>query len=203
MDRFDMAALTWDEKPARINIAKNVAEKIKELVPLNQNMKVLDFGCGTGLLSFFLQPYVGDITGIDTSKGMIEVFDKKIKENQIENMKCLNLDICTDKLSEKYDLIVSSMVFHHIKNISQILKILYDYLNEDGYIAIADLVKEDGSFHDDSEGVEHFGFEIQEMENKLKEARFKGIKSEIAHIVKKQREDTEREYPIFLVVGRK
>jgi len=44
-------------------------------------MKVLDFGCGTGLLSFFLQPYVGEITGIDTSKGMIEVFDKKIKEN--------------------------------------------------------------------------------------------------------------------------
>jgi 2-polyprenyl-3-methyl-5-hydroxy-6-metoxy-1,4-benzoquinol methylase len=203
MNRFDMAALTWDEKPARVNIAKNVAEKIKELVPLNQNMKVLDFGCGTGLLSFFLQPYAGEITGIDTSKGMIEVFDKKIKENQIENMKCLNLDIYTDKLSEKYDLIVSSMVFHHIKDISQILKILYNYLNEDGYIAIADLVKEDGSFHDDNEGVEHFGFEIQEMENKLKEVGFKEIKSEIAHIVKKQRENEEREYPIFLIVGRK
>ena len=203
MNRFDMAALTWDEKPARVNIAKNVAEKIKELVPLNQNTKVLDFGCGTGLLSFFLQPYVGEITGIDTSKGMIEVFDKKIKENQIENMKCFNLDIYTDKLPEKYDLIVSSMVFHHIKDISQILKILYNYLNEGGYIAIADLVKEDGSFHDDNEGVEHFGFEIQEMENKLKEAGFKEIKTEIAYIVKKQKENTEREYPIFLVVGRK
>jgi 2-polyprenyl-3-methyl-5-hydroxy-6-metoxy-1,4-benzoquinol methylase len=203
MNRFDMAALTWDEKPARVNIAKNVAEKIKELVPLNQNMKVLDFGCGTGLLSFFLQPYVGEITGIDTSKGMIEVFDKKIKENQIENMKCLNLDIYTDKLPEKYDLIVSSMVFHHIKDISQILKILYNYLNEGGYIAIADLVKEDGSFHDDNEGVEHFGFKIQEMENKLKEAGFKEIKSEIANIVKKQKENAEREYPVFLVVGRK
>ncbi|MBX0310604.1 MAG: class I SAM-dependent methyltransferase, partial [Sulfurihydrogenibium sp.] len=185
MNRFDMAALTWDEKPARVNLAKNVAEKIKELVPLNQNMKVLDFGCGTGLLSFFLQPYVGEITGIDTSKGMIEVFDKKIKENQIKNMKCFNLDIHTDKLPEKYDLIVSSMVFHHIKDVSQILKILYGYLNEGGYIAIADLVKEDGSFHDDNEGVEHFGFEIQEMENKLKEVGFKEIKSEIAHIVKK------------------
>jgi 2-polyprenyl-3-methyl-5-hydroxy-6-metoxy-1,4-benzoquinol methylase len=198
-----MAALTWDEKPARVNIARNVAEKIKELVPLNQNMKVLDFGCGTGLLSFFLQPYVEEITGIDTSKGMIEVFDKKIKENQIENMKCFNLDIYTDKLPEKYDLIVSSMVFHHIKDISQILKILYDYLNEGGYIAIADLVKEDGSFHDDNEGVEHFGFEIQEMENKLKETGFKEIKFEIAHTVKKQREVAERGYPIFLVVGRK
>jgi len=128
---------------------------------------------------------------------------KKTKENRIENIKCLNLDIYTDKLPEKYDLIVSSMVFHHVKDISQILKILYNYLNEGGYIAIAYLVKEDGSFHDDNEGVEHFGFEIQEMENKLKEAGFKGIKSEIAHIVKKQREDTEREYPIFLVVGRK
>jgi hypothetical protein len=27
MNRFDMAALTWDEKPVRVNIAKNVAEK--------------------------------------------------------------------------------------------------------------------------------------------------------------------------------
>jgi hypothetical protein len=68
MNRFDMAALTWDEKPARVNIAKNVAEKIKELVPLNQNMKVLDFGCGTRIIGLFLTALRGRDYRIDTSK---------------------------------------------------------------------------------------------------------------------------------------
>lgn len=31
MSRFDIAALTWDEKPMRVNIAKSVAENIKNI----------------------------------------------------------------------------------------------------------------------------------------------------------------------------
>ena len=203
MNRFDIAALTWDEKPLRVELVKNVTEKIKELIPLDKSMKVLDFGCGTGLLSFFLHPYVKEITGVDTSKGMIDVFEKKIKEGKVENIRCFNLDIYKDKLPEKYDLIVSSMVFHHIEDINQILKILYSYLHEGGYIAIADLVKEDGSFHDDNEGVIHFGFDLSMLENQLRNVGFKDNKSEIAYVVKKKRDGKEKEYPIFVMVGKK
>ncbi|MEZ0323377.1 MAG: class I SAM-dependent methyltransferase [Hydrogenothermaceae bacterium] len=202
MSKFDLAALTWDEKPMRVNIAKSVAEGVKKLIPLKKDFKILDFGCGTGLVSFFLAEDVGQIVGVDSSQGMVDVFNKKAQENNI-NAKAYKLDILNEDFEEgDFDLIVSSMTFHHIKEPVQMLNRLKNYLKNGGYIAIADLVKEDGTFHDYNEGVEHFGFDIDQMVNYLKEAGFTDIKSEIVYKVKKDRDGKEREYPIFLVIGK-
>lgn len=198
-----MAALTWDEKPARVNIAKAVAEGIKRQIHLNNDFKILDFGCGTGLVSFFLADEVGQIVGVDNSKGMVEVFNRKAKENKI-NAVAYQIDIFNQDFDEKdFDLIISSMVFHHIKDPVSVLKRLSNHLKKGGYIAIADLVKEDGSFHDDNDGVEHFGFEIDEFSNYLKEAGFDVVKSEIVFEVEKEREGEKRKYPVFLISGKK
>ena len=203
MSKFDMAALTWDEKPMRVNIAKNVAESIKKHIPLNKDMKLLDFGCGTGLLTFFLIDEVGKAVGVDSSKGMCEVFLKKAKENNIDNVEVLNLDLEKQDIDQKFDVIVSSMALHHVKDTQNILKKFYSLLNEGGYIAIADLVKEDGTFHDDNEGVEHFGFDLEELKSLFENVGFKDVKYDIAYTVVKERDGQNREYPIFLMVGRK
>ncbi|MEJ5172865.1 MAG: class I SAM-dependent methyltransferase [Hydrogenothermaceae bacterium] len=202
MSKFDLAALTWDEKPMRVNIAKSVAEGIKKLIPLNRDFKILDFGCGTGLVSFFLAENVGQIVGVDSSQGMVDVFNRKAQENGI-NAKAYRLDILNEDFEEgEFDLILSSMTFHHIKEPVEMLKRLRNHLKKEGYIAIADLVKEDGTFHEDNEGVEHFGFDINQMSDYLREAGFTDIKSDIVYKVKKERDGGEREYPIFLIAGR-
>lgn len=203
MSKFDMAALTWDEKPMRVNIAQNVANTIKKHVPLNKDMKLLDFGCGTGLLTFFLLNDVKEAVGVDTSKGMCEVFTKKAQDNNLDNVRVFNIDLTKEDLNEKFDVIVSSMSLHHVKDTQQILKKFYKLLNEGGYIAIADLVKEDGTFHDDNEGVEHFGFDLDTLKSMFENAGFKDVKYDIAYTVKKEREGQIKEYPIFLMVGRK
>lgn len=199
MSKFDLAALTWDEKPMRVKIAKSVADGIKEDIPLREDFKLLDFGCGTGLVSFFLADSVGQIVGVDSSQGMVDMFNKKAKENGI-NAVAYKVDIFNQDFTENnFDIIISSMTFHHIKRPVDILKRLSKHLKKGGYIAVADLVKEDGTFHDDNEGVEHFGFEIEEFESFLKEAGFKDIKSKIVYKIKK--ENREREYPVFLTRG--
>jgi cyclopropane fatty-acyl-phospholipid synthase-like methyltransferase len=203
MSKFDMAALTWDEKPRRVEIAKNVAQAIKKHVPLNKSMRLLDFGCGTGLLTFFLIDSVKEAVGVDTSQGMCEVFLKKANENNINNVKVLNIDLTKDKLEEKFDVIVSSMALHHVKDTESILRRFYELLNENGYIAIADLVKEDGTFHDDNEGVEHFGFDLDNLKTLFEKVGFKDVNYDIAHIVRKEKDGKEREYPVFLMVGKK
>ncbi len=203
MNKFDKAALTWDENTLRVELAKNIAKGIIENVPIKSDMKVLDFGCGTGLLSFFILPYIKEVIGVDSSLKMVEVFNKKAKDNNIENAKAYHFDLEKEKLKEDFDLIVSSMVFHHIEDIEKILKSLYYHLKDSGYIAIADLVKEDGSFHDDNDGVVHFGFDVESLTSLFEKLGFKDVKSDIVYTVKKQREKGERDYPIFLIVGKK
>jgi len=55
---FNKAAATWDEEPRRLKLAGEVADAIAKSIPLTPSMDVLDFGCGTGLLTLNLQPGV-------------------------------------------------------------------------------------------------------------------------------------------------
>ena len=70
---FDKEAATWDQNPGRVKLADDVADTIiREIHPAG-DMDVLDFGCGTGLVTLRLQPFVNTITGADCSKGMLGV----------------------------------------------------------------------------------------------------------------------------------
>jgi len=153
--RFNNEAKLWDEKPRRVELGKNVSEYVKKYI--NKDSEILDFGCGTGLVSLNFCGLVKDIIGVDLSCEMINIYNKKAK-----SLNCKALGICSDikEIDKKFDIIVSSMVFHHIKNIDEILNILYSKLKPKGKLFIADLVIEDGSFHDKGNSdVFHFGFD--------------------------------------------
>ena len=78
MADFDSRAKDWDEVPGRAQRADAVAAAIREQVPLSRTMTALEYGCGTGLLSFALQAELGLITLADSSSGMLEVLGKKL-----------------------------------------------------------------------------------------------------------------------------
>ena len=82
MNEFDQKASQWDAKPVRVERAQAVAESIKARCPLSPHMTALEYGCGTGLLSFALQPYLGHITLADSSSGMLAVLRDKIAAAQ-------------------------------------------------------------------------------------------------------------------------
>ena len=73
MTSFDERAKDWDSDPKKVERARVVAEAIRKAIPLEHSMKALEYGCGTGLLSFALQPDLGQITLADTSQGMLDV----------------------------------------------------------------------------------------------------------------------------------
>jgi 2-polyprenyl-3-methyl-5-hydroxy-6-metoxy-1,4-benzoquinol methylase len=151
--RFDKEAHFWDEKPRRVELGKKVADFIEEYV---KDKIVLDFGCGTGLVSLNLSN-AKEILGCDLSCEMVNIYNKKASILKY-NAKAICEDI--KNIDKKFDVIVANMVFHHIKDIQKMLKILSDKLNQDGYLFISDLYKEDGSFHDKgNDDVFHFGFE--------------------------------------------
>ena len=65
---------------------KAVGEAILREVRATTDMDVLDYGCGTGLVSLFLLSHVRSVTGADSSPGMLQVLNKQIVEGGIVNM---------------------------------------------------------------------------------------------------------------------
>ena len=76
-NRFDQEAESWDEIPGRFEMAVAIARKIKDEIPLDQNMTAMEFGCGTGLITMQLIDQLKSITAADTAAKMLEVLEKK------------------------------------------------------------------------------------------------------------------------------
>jgi len=201
---FDDYARTWDND-MRINRAKVIAEEISKVIDLKSNLTALEFGCGTGLVSFNLQDKFKHITLVDSSKEMIEILNSKIDKYKVNNMVAHHLDITSgDSLQEKYDVIYNSMVLHHIQDTEAIIKSFYDLLNEDGYLCIVDIDEEDGRFHKnypDFDG--HNGFNQDYLKKVLISAGFEDVEIYTFYYNKKVIEGEIINYSLFLIKGRK
>jgi predicted TPR repeat methyltransferase len=79
MNRFDNVAQDWESKPSSVQIAKSSVDNIIEIVDLKPNFKILDYGCGTGLVGFGLSNETNTVLGMDYSIGMVENLMKKQK----------------------------------------------------------------------------------------------------------------------------
>jgi 2-polyprenyl-3-methyl-5-hydroxy-6-metoxy-1,4-benzoquinol methylase len=202
---FNAAAATWDEKPARVKLAGEVAEAIIRRVAPNRQMHAADFGCGTGLVCLRLQPLVASITGIDSSPGMLEILRAKVADGKLHNVHSQLVDVEKgETLAGKFDLITSSMTLHHIREPKTLLRLLSAALLPGGILAIADLEPDDGLFHDDNTGVHHFGFERTAVRAMFAEAGLVDIEDGTAtELVKTAPDGTKRAFAVFLVSGRK
>jgi ubiquinone/menaquinone biosynthesis C-methylase UbiE len=202
---FNQEAANWDQVPGRVKIAQDIAQSMIQEITLTPDMDVLDFGCGTGLLTLALQPFVRSITGVDSSQGMLAVFKTKIKEQNLSNVKVNYLDLDkSDVLEGSYHLIVSSMTLHHVKNISPLLKQFYSILLPSGQLVIADLDLDDGKFHSNNDGVFHFGFDRESLRRMFIDAGFRDVQYRAAARIEKPVGDSQtRLFAMFLMTGRK
>jgi len=204
MTDFNERAKDWDSDPMKVERARVVAEAIRNALPLTSEMTALEYGCGTGLLSFALQSDLGQITLADTSQGMLDVLNEKINAAGVTNMRPLMLDLATDPLpAERYHLTYSLMTLHHIHDTEDILKKFYALLKPAGYLCIADLGKEDGSFHTDGTTDVHKGFERLTLQKQVEAAGFREIHFLTAYEIKKKIGNTEKTFPVFLMTARK
>ena len=201
---FDREAAKWDTNPNRVKLANDVAAAIVREIELTRDMEALDFGCGTGLLTLKLQPLVKSITGVDSSLGMLGALQNKIELQVLENVHTRFADFEKGEHAEgSYDLIVSSMVTHHIPDTAALFKEWKRLLKPHGQIAFADLDAEDGSFHGDNTGVFHLGFDRAAVRKLLLAEDYTDVRDTTATVVHKEVDGKAREFPIFLIVARK
>ena len=206
---FDQEASSWDENPVRAKLAEDVASALRREVTLTKDMDVLDYGCGTGLITLRIQPFVNNVTGIDSSKGMLSVLNDKISRQKLTNVSTRHLNMeAGEGLHDRFHLIVSSMTLHHIQQPEILIKQLSEYLHAGGYLCIADLDPDDGLFHGDDQGVFHHGFGRSLVKDMLEKAGLQHVKDTTAAKVINNVEVEEdgggaREFTVFLVSGQK
>ena len=197
MSHFDKRADEWDKGNVQVEGARKIAEAINARIELTTNMEVLDFGIGTGLLGFEIAKKVNKVFGVDTSPKMLE---KVALKNTPE---CSITTYCQDiiqmPLLMKFDGLVSSMTLHHIEDLEAYFTTIHKNIREGGFIAIADLESEDGTFHSDNTGVFHFGFDEQKLCDVVKKCGFKDVIFENINTIEKP----GRDFGVFLLSARR
>lgn len=200
MQKFDREASTWDQDPFKTKLAADIAQAmIEELTPSPES-ELLEFGCGTGLVTLKLQPMVRSILGVDSSAGMLGELDRKVKERGLTNVATRRLDIESgDSLAGSFDIAVTSMVLHHIRDLRPLFQQFFNVLRPGGRLCIADLDLDDGQFHADNNGVQHHGFDRQALRKMLEDAGFTGVRDRLATEVSKPQSGISRTFTIFLM----
>ena len=119
----------------------------------NNNIKILDVGCGSGVLIELIKERLGDnvdITGIDLNQMTVDEVNQKKKFNVI----CSDIQtLYKNNPNQKYDVIIFSSILHEVYSYSEsnnqqaveeTLNTAYDLLNKDGKVIIRDGIK----YHD-------------------------------------------------------
>ena len=129
--------------PIRISYIK---ENIIKSFKLNQkksplkNIKILDIGCGGGLLSEHISRLGAKVTGIDASKKNIEVAKLHAKKNNLK----INY-ICTSpeqlKKKDQFDVILNMEIVEHVENVEFFLKSCSKLLKKNGIMFVATINK--------------------------------------------------------------
>lgn len=202
INEFDVKAAEWDNNPMHWDRSEAIAKEIRNLIPLKKEMTALEYGAGTGIASFLLKDYLKEITLMDNSSEMVKIMNEKIRETRVKNLKALNFDLeHSDFRDEKFGLIFTQMVLHHVSDIEAIIKKFSQLLIPGGYLAIADLYEEDGSFH--GEGFTgHKGFNIEKLSKILSSNNFKDISHKTCFVIDRKVCETEtKKFEVFLLIA--
>ena len=122
-------------QPLRIKYIQDVVNKSKL-----DKMKILDLGCGGGLVSEGLSKIGANVTGIDFVKDNINIARIHAQKSNL-NIDYKTLDFENEKISSKYDIIVIFEVLEHLSDWKSFIKKIQSNLKSNGVLIISTINK--------------------------------------------------------------
>lgn len=144
-ENWDYSADNWDTNSDVISYSEMAYESLVKSVNI-EGKYILDFGCGTGLLTERLSPLAKSIVAIDTSPKMISVLQSKNLSNVTTLSEPLTLELINknSSLINKFNIVVASSVFSFLPNYISVLKLLKSIMATDGSLIQWDWLPPDG-----------------------------------------------------------
>ena len=130
--------------PIRISYIKENIIKSFNIIQKNKtplkNIKILDVGCGGGLLSEPMCRLGANVTGIDASKKNINVAKIHAKKNKLK-IRYLCASPEKMKINKKFDVILNMEIVEHVEDLNFFLKSCSNLLKKDGIMFVATINK--------------------------------------------------------------
>ncbi len=139
---FQEWANEYDTTLGKVKRHHSLLDLVVQRSGIQRHDRVLDIGCGTGLLSLkFLAKTECTITAIDSSAGMLRIFQEKIETcNLTGNIHCIQKSAEEmDFASHQFDIVASTVALHHVKVKEPVIGKVYDYLNDGGRFVIGEI----------------------------------------------------------------
>lgn len=187
-NEWDDFAEVWD------SVAGEYAEKaFAELVKIADlaNLRVFDFGCGTGLLTERMAPVSRGVVALDNSQKMTAVLQKK----DLKDVTVISTVLTTELISKepvfqtKFDLVVASSVCGFLPNYKETLELLFSLLNPNGLFVQWDWLKNDIE--------SQTGFTKRGVEEALKASGFENVSVTVPF----EMINSDGKMPVLMAVG--
>ena len=167
-DSWDDYALEWDLNDDAINYSEKAYKSLLQVVKI-ENKNILDFGCGTGLLTEKMASSAKTIVALDLSSKMISVLNSKNIRNVISISEPLTTELIKNSTAfeNKLNIIVASSVCSFLPDYESTLKLLKSLLLNDGFFVQLDWLS--------PENKPEFGLSEARINKALKDAGFKQV----------------------------
>lgn len=145
VNEWDEVAGEWDDSESVRGYAMSVFESLHGILDEDalslEGLRVVDFGCGTGLLTERLVGVGARVVAIDTSPAMLAVLDRKIADRGWTTVRT-STDLAIG--DEQFDLVVCSSVLGFVDDYRTVVRDLSSMLRPGGLFVQWDWERTDG-----------------------------------------------------------
>jgi ubiquinone/menaquinone biosynthesis C-methylase UbiE len=153
------------------------AQALASLLP---PLEVIDFGCGTGVLSVAMSRWAKRVVGIDHSAEALAKARERAEREGVKNVRFVEADLHDLSLpAGKADLVVMSQSLHHVEQPTEVLREARRLLKPGGRAIILELMPHAETWVKDRLGHAHLGFDPEWLELELQRAGFKEVVREL------------------------
>ena len=133
-DNADFFAEYKSMRDCKINANELIEIPImKQMLPELEGKTILDLGCGEGGMSqYFAEKGAKKVVGIDVSSNMIASANVQNKHQNVQYLQLAMEELPT--LTEKFDIVFSSLAFHYIEDFDLLIKNISNLLNPNGIL---------------------------------------------------------------------
>lgn len=133
--------LAWIGDVGKSNLAANLNNQFLQFYVVNileglasQNFSLLDFGCGTAVITFGFRDQFGEIDLVDLPNMVKDFILWRIQKNNCDNVKWFEVG---SQPNRKYDIVYCFDVLEHLENPSEVfLKSIHNKIKHNGYLLI-------------------------------------------------------------------